>query len=325
MRVEGICKEYIDCKVLSVNELSGGHINETFVADTDIGRFVVQRLQAKMSTEALKQNFDLYSAAFDKMGLQYPKWIRDRNGQFFHTDAQGDRWRVYPYIEGDSLRAPLAGKDLYSCGEALAGIHSALDTISPGKPKAVYPQLHDLKYYYEEYRILLNSDNTSRNSSKGSMLIDEARKPSLEERFESGIEDMLKRPEATGSIVHGDPKLSNILFKDGKLTGLIDLDTIMIGSRLEDIADCIRSCCVTEGRFNGEAAEELMKGYRHAYSDAGINEDLSLLPDVFNKITFELALRYYTDAISVTKRFREKYPGYRLERAESLIELSWTK
>ncbi len=323
MQPDRVCKEYIDAKILSVNVLSDGHINETFLVDTDEGRFIVQRLQPKMSAEILEHNYYLYSEAFDKNRLLYPKWMRDRRGDFFHSDADGDKWRMYPYIDGDSLKAPLTEEDLYSCGEALARIHSVLDTI-PGEPKAVYPLLHDLKYYYEEYRNILNAGNDlSRNGQRDSKLINEVRDSVLEEKLESGIKDMLNLPQAPISIVHGDPKLDNILFENGKVIGLIDLDTIMMGSRLEDIADCIRSCCVSDGKLNREAADTLITGYKNAYSNAEIREDLSRLPEVFNKITFELALRYYTDAISGIKRFREKYPGYRMERAKSLIGLTW--
>ena len=48
-----------------------------------------------------------------------------------------------------------------------------------------------------------------------------------------------------------------------------------------------------------------------------------LLPDCFNKICFELGLRYYMDYISHDEHFKEIYPGYRLDRAKSLLEVRW--
>ena len=35
----------------------------------------------------------------------------------------------------------------------------------------------------------------------------------------------------------------------------------MLGSPLEDIADCIRSCCITEGGLDKKSAEILVEGY----------------------------------------------------------------
>lgn len=46
-----------------------------------------------------------------------------------------------------------------------------------------------------------------------------------------------------------------------------------------------------------------------------------LLPAALSKICFELGLRYYTDAVSKSEIFTEKYPGYRIVNAKNLIAL----
>lgn len=86
------------------------------------------------------------------------------------------------------------------------------------------------------------------------------------------------------------------------------------------ITDCIRSSCVYSGRFDKEAAEQIIKGYESLSSKKEIEKDL---PQVFEKICFELALRYYTDSVSETKYFKEIYPGYSRERAKSLMNTLW--
>ena len=52
-----------------------------------------------------------------------------------------------------------------------------------------------------------------------------------------------------------------------------------------------------------------------------IRNEMNNIGDVFNKICFELGLRYYTDALDKEKYFKEKYPGYSLERAKSLFSV----
>ena len=175
------------------------------------------------------------------------------------------------------------------------------------KPRAVYPHLHNLKHYYDEYIRVQGETKEERDRD-------------VEKIIDSKIAAMLELKIDTTSIIHADTKLSNILFDNGKVVGSIDMDTIMSGSVLEDIADSIRSSCVSGDRFDRESAEEIIKGYINFSSKKDIQNNL---PSVFNKICFELALRYYTDSLSEEKYFKESYLGYSRERAKSLLNTLW--
>ena len=81
---------------------------------------------------------------------------------------------------------------------------------------------------------------------------------------------------------------------------------------MEDLADCIRSCCMSKGKLDEEAAGYVADGYRSYPAKLLTDEEYDLLPDVIQKLCFELGLRYYTDHLAKEKAFREKYPGYLL-------------
>ncbi len=303
-----VCRQYADREVLSVRELGEGHINDSFFVNTEDGEYIIQRLQKKMDISRLEYNYLLYSEAFEKNGFSCPTFIRDREGRFFYNDPDGDNWRMYPFIPGDILTPPLSDKELYECGRGLAKLHAILQPLSKS-PMAVYPMLRDLGFYYTEYEKLRISDGFSK----------ENRDPSIEEKIRSDIGKYLDHDRGYRGVVHGDPKLSNILFREGKVTGFLDLDTVMTGFLSEDIADCIRSCCVSGGKPDKETADLLLEGYAEVAGKDKTNEIRKNLPDTIRKIMFELGLRYYTDAISKEKKFKEKYPGYRLERAKFLF------
>lgn len=312
MQIEDICRQFTGDKILSVRQLGGGHINDTYLLETSKGKMVVQCIQKKMDISRLEYNYALYSGACDKKGLLYPVWIKNRSGGFFYTDAEGNRWRMYGFIEGEILDRPLAEKDFFACGQGLARLHEVFRLIHD-IPKAVYPHLHDLDFFYGEYEKLLNSDDLS------------------EENRDRGVEKgiCLRIGEVSGaktedvSVIHGDTKLTNIIFREGKVAAFIDFDTMMLGSPLEDIADCIRSVCVTGEKLDKKAAEILVDGYTYMAGNRNSKDILSRLPAVFNRISFILALRYYTDSVSKEKEFKEKYPGYRHDRAKSLLNLFW--
>jgi Ser/Thr protein kinase RdoA (MazF antagonist) len=301
-----ICQKFINAETRLISSNSSGLINDTFLVSSDGRMYVVQRLNRNMNADFLEFNYGLYSKACEENDWLYPKWIKDSEGDYFYTDSDEDKWRMYPFISCEILEKPLSKERLFSLGQGLARMHEIFDSIDD-KPKAVYPMLHDLSHYYDEYNRVLSETKEERDEE-------------LEKKIDDKIDAMLNVQLDTSSVIHADTKLSNILFCNGKVVGSIDMDTIMPGSILEDIADCIRSSCVYSGRFDKEAAEQIIKGYESLSSKKEVEKDL---PRVFEKICFELALRYFTDSISEIKYFKEIYPGYSRERAKSLLNILW--
>ena len=303
--ITDICQKYLPENIINVSAIPGGNINDTYLVETAAGRYVLQRMQEGMSLSALEYNYNLYSDVFDREKILYPKWMKQQNGSYFFTDlSDEDRrsFRMYKYLEGDILSTPLSEDNCYQCGYGLGKLHSVLKAL-PASPRAVYPHLHDISYYYEQYREAL----------------DNIRDHEIEEIIKKTMPEMLSSEHRFISMIHGDAKLSNMLFKDGKVVGFLDFDTVMTGSVPEEIADCIRSCCLSDNSLNKSAASKLIQGYLDA---SGENKDIAeLIPFSFKKICFELALRYYTDAISGNNYFKEHYPGYRLNRAKELLRL----
>lgn len=310
-REKEIYGEFLGDEVLSVCSYGDGHINDTFLLLTRSGKYICQRVRRAMNTIALERNYLAYVSACKDKEWIFPEWMRTRQGEFFYTDGQGDHWRMYPFLEGEVVEAPLTKRELLACGKGLARIHGLLQGL-PESPCAVYPQLHDLRHYYEVYLGLLER--------KGDFH-EECRDHALEETIRDRIGGYLDLPLDRSKIVHGDTKLANILFRGGRVAGFLDLDTIMRGSLLEDIADCVRSCCIVDGKMDEVAMKSLLEGYMQTDESLLTEEEADLLPKVIGKLCFELALRYYTDYISKTKQFRENYPGYRLEKAKTYLQL----
>lgn len=305
-----VIKRYTKKDILNIVRSGAGNINDTFFVSADSGKYVLQRLQKKMDTAKLEYNFSLYSGICEKEKLLYPKWIKTEDGSFFASDSTGNNWRMYPYIEGDILNAPLSEEQCYACGEGLGRIHAALRNMSEA-PRPVYPHLHDPEYYFEQYEKALSEEGTCA----------ENRDPEIEESIRRKMKEYSSLEADDIAVIHGDAKASNILFRDGSVCGFLDWDTVMTGSVCEEVADCIRSACITDGVMNTATANALIEGYR-----AGARADESItgrIPRAFDKICFELGLRYYTDAISNNKHFKEKYPGYRLKRAKELFCSRW--
>ena len=309
LNLEEICNRYKVDKVLDIKPQSSGHVNDTYIVKTAECDYVLQRVQKGMHISHLEHNYSLYSEVLDKCGLVYPKWMKDCDGKHFYIDQETDAWRMYPYIESDMTKEPLSGEMLYAYGEGIAKMHAAFREID-GEVEPVYPHLHDLAFYLQKHRRLITSDSSQKSF----------RDSELEKQIELLGERFGDISEECQDIIHSDTKLSNVLFKEGQVLGFIDFDTITKGPVTIDIADAIRSCCIKDGKLDKEAADCLINGYTDL-CDAGIAEEVkNNLQRDFEKICFELALRYYIDAISGENYFKDKEPAYKLERAKSLIE-----
>ena len=307
MGTDEICKKFISDKILDINPLGNGHINDTFLVKTMARDYVIQKVPKDINISHLEYNINLYSEVMDKCGLLYPKWIRNKDGNFYQLDENDGAWRMYPYIECDAISQPLSKAMLYSLGQGLAKLHSAFREITKD-PIPVYPHLHDLRFYYQKYKRLLGEDGRALQER---MMV---------EQIESLSDGFLSADERRQSIIHADTKLTNVLFKDGQVIGFIDFDTIMPGPATFDIADAIRSCCVQNGKVDKEAKDSLVEGYL-SLTDAGEAQELTdHLQQDYNRLCFELALRYYIDVISGENYFKDKDRTYKLERVRTLLD-----
>ena len=309
MKYEEICKNFINDEVLAFSPLGDGHINETFLIETGSSKYVLQRLHKSMNIENLKYNYELYSSVFDSSDWKYPKWLRSKDGSFFCPDENGDNWRMYKYISGDIITLPLSNDMLYEFGVGLARMHSIFGKIQ-GKPRAVFSHLHDLQFYYEKYSRII-SENTA---------FDKYRDENIEKNIKVLNARFIDFTNDNQSIIHGDTKIANAIFNNGVMTGFLDFDTVMLGDINTDIADSIRSCCFIDGEFDQTAAESFVKGYL-SVSPRVEEEVTKNWKKTLSKLCYELAIRYYIDAISGENHFKEKYPGYRLGKANNLLEL----
>ena len=308
--VVDICRRFFKSEISNVIPLGGGHINDTYLVETEEGRYICQRISRDMDTAKLEYNYSIYSKACDEYGLAYPTLLKTDKGDFYAVDPSGDSWRVYPMIDGNILNPPIGEDEFRKCGAGLARLHEALG-ITTVEPKANYPHLHDLNHYYDKYKKVLESSN----------LCEENRDKALEELIEKRFTEMPYYLAETKYVIHGDTKLANIIFEDGQVKGFIDFDTIMMGSVAEDVADCIRSTCVKDGVLDKRGAAHLTEGYLSVATAELADEVIGNISNAVAKICFELGLRYYTDALSKEKTFTEKYPGYRIENARNLVTL----
>ncbi len=74
--------------------------------------------------------------------------------------------------------------------------------------------------------------------------------------FAGTLQDALQRGELSLRLMHGDPKVNNIMIDDftGKGTAMIDLDTVSPGLIHYDFGDALRSTAIQQARRSRTSA-----------------------------------------------------------------------
>ena len=285
--------------------ITSGHINQTWrlwqSARTDIpGDLILQRVNPIFHPSVQD---DILAVTSHLRECQVPTieliaTLSDA-AYFLHAD---EVWRLLAYIEGTTVERIESPEQAREAGRVLGAFHDAMrsfrGTLSFGRTN-----VHDFSLHLQRLDMALLRHQEHRYYSEiaaiAAQIVETA----------AGIRDFLTTRNA---FVHGDPKISNVIFNHGKAVCLIDLDTLSTLPVEIEIADALRSWCNVEAedspdsKFSADIFAAACEGY--GAIDAGIAE---ILPDATAKIAVELAARFCTDA------FEESYFGWDAERFES--------
>ena len=308
-----IISTYISDPVRDVSLVQGGHINHTFLV-TCAEQYILQRMNSTLygdCLEDIEHNYLQYARACDALRddvghWECPEWLRTKDGEFFYRDHAGECWRMYRYIPSDGFAKDAADDDYMAVGAGLGKLHRILKACVEIRPIKSTEHIHDLSFHYRKYE-----------EQAGSKM------PRIEEfdrLIDLNIEHLLDIHVPTGYVIYGDAKIANMIFRNGEVAGFVDLDTIMKGSIFDDLADCIRSCCLDEdGKFDFMKVSQIQRGYEIGYDADFTRDAVELLGKNLVRNRFTLGIRYYTDYLAGTDYFADQTPEQKLERVCDLL------
>lgn len=285
--------------------LGQGLINETFVVQGREQRFVLQRVNPLWSP-AVCEDIRAVTMHLAKRGLVTPLLVPCDDGELCALDDDGRVWRALTFIDGTHTHERMESVALAREAGALSGrLHRALSDLEHDY-RFTRGNVHDtdkhtgvLRTALEEHRAHRLYDDVARLA--GPVLEEAARLPSF-----AGLP--LRH-------VHGDLKLSNLLFDDeGKGVCAVDFDTLARMVWPFEMGDALRSWCNPGGEDQGEVRFDLalfeaaVSGYAAAVEGLLEPREHALLAAGVMTISLELAARFLGDALN------ERYFGFDQER-----------
>ena len=315
---------------VTIRVLGEGNINDTFLASSAKKSIVLQRINSQVFPypERLIHNLRLVSKHLQlQIDREEQRWedsilLPTLSGEWFVRDDANKLWRALSYVDKSVSVTKVQNRfQATQTGWALGRFHNKLSSLEVQELEVPLPEFHLLSSYLHKYDTL-DPDPTAVDTA----VIQRCRESIEQNRTAAlSLERAADKGKITANIIHGDPKIGNILFdrETDKAISIIDLDTIGPGFFQHDIGDCLRSICNRGGETNSEDNTEFdielcratLKGYLQEAGELLTLEDLEYIYDGIQAITFELGLRFFTDYLQGNIYFKCVTPEQNLQKA----------
>ena len=322
---------------LKLKQLDKGHINDSFLLEirrvANADRYVLQKINSLVFPEPVKimsnlrvlaDHFDEYGVSREAGGLETISPLLSLEGDYYAVDHQQDYWRVINYVEDTEGCERISWqRRAEEMGRALGIFHRITSNLDTSLLSDSLPGFHVTPLYLARYDRLMDNSTSAASSSPDETYCLEV--IAARREFVDVLENASKQGLIRWQVIHGDPKMDNILFdcQSGKAVALIDLDTVKPGLLHYDIGDCLRSACNLAGEeddgrdvvFDLETCRGVLQGYFKEMGQLLTGNDIGYIFPAIRLITFELGLRFFSDHLAGDIYFKTTRPAHNLYRA----------
>ena len=292
-------------QTLSVARLSGGLINDTFALGH---RFILQRLHRIFRPEV---NLDIaaLTPVLRNAGVPVPTIVLAQSGQpWVEIDDPehplAGAWRILTRLPGDTLHRLANAQQAENAGKMVARFHTALRDC-PHAFHFTRPGAHDTDAHFRTLAEALAQHPQHRLRAEVADLTSE-----LVDRWQAWG----AIPQLPARIIHGDLKVSNLLFSGDEVVGVLDLDTMARSSLDVELGDALRSWCNTateddpQPHFDLATYQAARRGYLAGAGAWLTAQEQAAIGPGLERICLELSARFAADAL------HERYFGWSPEK-----------
>ena len=323
---------------IEFRRINTGYINDTFrILDLISNKkYILQRINSNIFADAdsLMKNIDLITGQIqteldkkpDAIKYRNYKYLYSHNGANYIEIEDKSKWRICEFI--DNYPPDLSNKEKIAveAGKILAYFHVLTSGVNIDDMVETIPDFHNLKFRWHELENAVGLKN-ERFRDTGDIYKEILDNKYLIDKFVQ----LINKGNIPLKVVHNDPKIDNILFdENGEALCFIDLDTAMPGYRPVDFGDAIRSFCNTAGesekdlnkvQFEMDAFKLFTSSYLKNVESIFTDDEKSNLIFFPLFITYEQAIRFYTDYLNGDKYYKTEFPGQNLIRAKVQLKL----
>lgn len=325
--------------VVEISPLGAGFINDTFVAKTSSPslKYILQRKNKNVFPDvpAMMDNILAVTAHLHKKTKkkggdperEVMKVVKTHSGKPYHIDEEGEYWTVSKYIEDSVTYDRADSPDLAYKGALGIGRFQAMLADFDMELSETIKGFHNIRHRFNQWDEAVQRDAVGRVKDLSEEIgwIESRRQQMLQ--FWSMVED----GTIPRRVTHNDTKISNILFDtNGDVLCVIDLDTVMNGTLLNDFGDAIRSYANTGAEddrnldnvgIDISTFEAYTRGFIEALHDTLTQSEIDYLAFSALYITFEQVMRFLMDYIDGDTYYKVSSPDHNLIRTHAQYKL----
>lgn len=329
----------IEGKITNAQPFGTGHINDTFLIETDRQKYVLQRINHEVfkNPTLVMENIALVCEAqaralenfHERADRQVLTLVFTTNQQPYWQDDKGNTWRVYVYVPDTvSFEIITNTKQAYQAGKGFGKFQRLLSGLNPNLLHDTIPKFHHLGWRYEQLETAIEKDIAGRKQGVENEIAFVLQRKNLAVQLAEALATGLLPLRAT----HNDTKISNLLFDRHSEEGIcvIDLDTVMAGSVIYDFGDLVRTSLslsaedetdLSKVQIRMEVFEALTKGYLHEAKHFITDSERERLVFGGKIITLIMAVRFLTDYLSGDVYYKIKHEYHNLDRCRTQLRL----
>lgn len=278
-----------------------GLINDTYLVTVDVDQqFVLQRLNPLFTPEIIR-DIDALSRHLASKNSPTQRLIPADNGDLWVED-EGYAWRMATFVPGICLSMLATASQAAAAGDLLARFHRDVRDLKI-ELHSKRLGVHDTPHHLKMLRTALSDHREHRNFKAIDVLAQE---------IFAQAELLPELPHLPDRLVHGDPKISNLVFDEhsGRGVCMIDLDTLAYMPVPLELGDAFRSWCNPRGEDTqrSEFRLDFFSAAVNAYAEVAggflLPQEWQSFVPATRTIIIELSARFATDAL------RERYFGW---------------
>ena len=322
----------IEGTIADIVALGEGFINDTYVVRTEGGapNYILQRKNHKVFPDVAAMMDNIWRVTNHlkrKVAAEGGDPMREVLTVIPTTDGalyyrEGDNfWAVSLYIDDSVTHSVANTVELAYMGGRGIGRFQALLADFDEPLAEVIKGFHNIRWRFEQWDAALAADRVGRKAlvTREIAWIEERREKML------AFWEMVEDGRLPKRVTHNDTKLSNILFDNrGRILCVIDLDTVMSSTSLNDFGDAIRSYANTGAEDDRDISRvsmniEIFRAYAEGYlaerAPSMVASEREWLPFSALYITYEQVLRFLMDYIEGDTYYKTSYDDHNLVRA----------
>ena len=326
--------------VEKVEPMGEGFINDTFIIstiDSDTPDYLLQRKNKRIFTDvpAMMENIQkvcthIRQKVVEKNGdpmREAMTIVPANDGKLYFQDEEGEFWAVCIFIADTiSYQAAKTPELAFQGGKGIGKFQAMVSDLNEPLTD-ILPGFHNIRYRFGQWDKVLANDPVGRKArlSKEISWIESRREEML------NFWKLVESGEIPTRVTHNDTKINNILFDhNGEVLCVIDLDTVLNSTCLNDFGDAMRSYTNTgledDTDLNKVSCDiGIFEGFTRGYLSETIGflnkKELEYLAFSARYITYEQVLRFLMDYIDGDNYYKIKHPEHNYQRTLAQYKL----